>query len=199
MTKFVRQEVRQAMKELGLNPVRVRKRTEQNPNAQCTQYNQTGVSLETTAKEILLKVESLKKKSYQLYACAYLQCLHGLRISEVLGIQAMDITPMGTIRIRAKKGSNDRLIVSGEVMRYMLGCRQQFKMPFGDLDRYYVYREYRKSGLVLMTSSSIHAKVTHLFRHMIVKTNQDQGFDIELSGNQLGHKNIKSTEQYDKR
>lgn len=198
-TKFVREEVRQALKQLGLTTGRIRSRHGKNPNAQSTEYNQSNNKVETKAEDVLLKVEELKSKSYQLYACAYLQCLHGLRISEVLAIRPTDITPLGTIRIQSNKGSNNRLVTSGEVMKYMLRCRSNSVFPFKDLDRYYVYREYRKIGLVLMTSTATHAKVTHIFRHMLVKTNQDQGFEIELSKNQLGHRSLKSTMEYDKR
>lgn len=196
ISKRVKAETKAFLVELGLQRARVREQPVTTPNTHYTESARVADNGELMIADVLDKLQQLKDVSTLLYHCACLQFEHGLRISEVIGIRSYHITSSGSILIKAKKGSVDRVVYSQEVASYMLDCRRKVIDPFVELDRYYVYREYSKVGLCYIRAGDTRGKVTHLFRHLIAKVNNQAGIDISITQNKLGHKNVKSTKHY---
>lgn len=150
----------------------------------------------TSQDPLFQSLDLLKQRSQKLYLIAHLQFVHGLRISEVLDIKHSDISPQGFIKIGSKKMSSGRIIHAGESLEYMHQCRASLVHPFAGFDRFFVYREYKRVGLMKFVPGNKKASVTHLFRHNASSQALKVGADIETRAHQLGHKSTKSTQHY---
>jgi hypothetical protein len=68
--------------------------------------------------------------------------------------------------------------------------------PFIELDRYFVYRIYKKAGISTESSGLINKSVTHAFRHMAAKEIRVHSNSNEFVTTALHHKSNKSQEHY---
>lgn len=143
-------------------------------------------------------MRSLKNLSPALYCIAHLLFANGLRISEVLQISPGDISSAGFVKIRGSKGSEDRVIHSGDACDYLLKCRKLSVFPFEGISRFHVYREFKKVGLSHRFGDNKRKSVTHIFRHMASLNAKSVNADLDTRARQLGHKSTKSTEYYGK-
>lgn len=146
-------------------------------------------------EEILLKEtvpDSLKR-------FIYLQSISGARVSEILNIQYTDIINSTILRIKGLKHSNDRLIHIDRYTDYFGFCKRNTIHPFGTLNRFYIYREYKKMGFIVSFLDSNRKAVTHSFRYKYIKNLKDNNVEISLIQKEIGHKIQKTTENYEQK
>jgi site-specific recombinase XerD len=126
-----------------------------------------------------------------------LQNLYGLRISEVLGVKTVHLIGANKILIKGLKGSGDRIIII-DFMSELRGlyCHYNGFVFFG-INRFFVYREYKKIGIGLQFENSKNAAVTHAPRHLFIRELKSGGVSTEALQGQLQHKSIKSTKHYE--
>ena len=151
--------------------------------------------MSTKVEEILSKntvPDSLKK-------FIYLQSISGARVSEILNIQYTDIISPTILRIKGLKHSNDRLIHIDKYSEYFGFCKRNMIHPFGTLNRFYIYREYRKIGFIVSFLDSNKKAVTHSFRYKYIKNLKENNVDISLIQKEIGHKTQKTTENYEQK
>lgn len=121
---------------------------------------------------------------------------NGLRISEALRILPTDVTSTGAIRVRALKGSSDRLIWPRFNARFWLTNRLALPLTNSGFSRFYFYRLCNRYGFTTQLPGTKRQAVTHSFRHLLVRQLRSQGIEEELIQELLGHKSIKSTNSY---
>lgn len=132
-------------------------------------------------------------------AVAALMFEHGLRITEVLRIEKGDISASGHIRIRGLKGSNSRVVLANIRRKFWI-TSPDYMFPIGNTySRFYFYRWFRKMGVYKIFGDNKKYSVTHLFRHALALHFKEEFEDTQLTQQYLGHKNIKSTEHYEKK
>lgn len=129
----------------------------------------------------------------------YLQSISGARVSEILNIQYTDIITSTIIRIKGLKHSDDRLIHIDRYSEYFSFCKRNMKHPFASLNRYYIYREYKKIGFIVSFLDSNKKAVTHSFRYKYIKKLKENNVDISLIQKEIGHKSQKTTENYEQK
>lgn len=129
----------------------------------------------------------------------YLQSISGARVSEILNIQYSDIITSTIIRIKGLKHSNDRLIHIDRYTEYFSFCKRNMLHPFCTLNRFYIYREYKKMGFIVSFLDSNKKAVTHSFRYRYIKNLKDNNVEISLIQKEIGHKIQKTTENYEQK
>lgn len=132
-----------------------------------------------------------------LKAIIELMLLNGLRVSEVLNIKGADISASGIILVKGLKGSNNRFC-SVSIYRDFWIKRRKIPETLGAVySRFFLYREFKKLGISLLTNNSSKQAVTHAFRHMLVTGALSIEKDFTAAKNLVGHKSTKSTHHYD--
>lgn len=129
----------------------------------------------------------------------YLQSISGARVSEILNIQYSDIITSTIVRIKGLKHSNDRLLHIDRYSEYFSFCKRNMIHPFGSLNRYYIYREYKKIGFIVSFLDSNKKAVTHSFRYKYIKKLKDNNVELSLIQKEIGHKSQKTTENYEQK
>lgn len=125
-----------------------------------------------------------------------MQMKFGLRVSELLQLKNVDILSMDKIRIRVSKRGKDRLIDYRDSYGYIEQCKRIGMIPFADYDRFFIYRLYKKEGLMLFHEKDKKYSVTHAFRHLLVQEMTRQIEDTSLVSDLIGHKSKKSIKSY---
>ncbi len=129
----------------------------------------------------------------------YLQSISGARVSELLNIQYSDIITSTILRIKGLKHSEDRLIHIDKYSDYFDFCKRNRIRPFGTLNRYFIYREYKKIGFIISFLDSNKKAVTHSFRYKYIKKLKENNVEISLIQKEIGHKTQKTTENYEQK
>lgn len=125
-----------------------------------------------------------------------LQLVSGARISEVLNVRSQDIVNSQQVIIRGLKGSRDRLITLLFESDYLKMCYITKRQPFAGLDRFKMYRFYKRYGIVLRTKSGTNNKVTHRLRYDYILKIQSFTHNIDSTADLVGHKSTHSTSHY---
>ena len=152
--------------------------------------------------ELELKVQEILSNNavpIQLKRFIYIQSISGARVSELLNIQHSDIISPTILRVKGLKHSEDRLIHIDKYCDYFSLCKSNMIRPFESLDRFYIYREYKKLNLVISFIGSNKKAVTHSFRYRYIKKLKDNEVDISLIQKEIGHKTQKTTERYEQK
>ena len=152
--------------------------------------------------EMRTKVEEILSKDTvpdTLKRFIYLQSISGARVSEILNIQYTDIINSTLLRIKGLKHSNDRLIHIDRYTEYFSFCKRNMIHPFSTLNRFYIYREYKKIGFIVSFLDSNKKAVTHSFRYKYIKELKDNNVEISLIQTEIGHKTQKTTENYEQK
>lgn len=152
--------------------------------------------------EMNAKVEEILSKDTvhdTLKRFIYLQSISGARVSEILNIKYTDIISKTILRIKGLKHSNDRLIHIDRFSDYFDFCKRNMIHPFSTLNRFYIYREYKKMGFVVSFLDSDKKAVTHSFRYRYIKNLKDNNVDNSLIQKEIGHKTLKTTENYEQK
>jgi len=155
-----------------------------------------------TIDEMSTKVEEILSKDTvpeSLKRFIYLQSISGARVSEILNIKYSDIISPTILRIRGLKHSDDRLIHIDRYSEYFSYCKRYMIHPFSTLNRFYIYREYKKMGFVVSFLDSDKKAVTHSFRYRYIKNLKDNKVEISLIQKEIGHKTLKTTENYEQK
>jgi len=126
-----------------------------------------------------------------------IQVRHGLRISEVLRIKHSDILTLGRLKITASKNGQDRIINYEDSFDYLRFCKANGVTPFKDYDRFFLYRAYRKEGIMLFHDFDKKYSVTHALRHLVVQQLTKEIEDKSLISSIMGHKSTKTLSWYD--
>lgn len=152
--------------------------------------------------EIDLKVQEIMMNNavpIQLKRFIYIQSISGARVSELLNIKHSDIISPTILRVKGLKRSEDRLLHIDRYCDYFSFCKFNMVHPFASLDRFYIYREYKKLNLVVSFIGSNKKAVTHSFRYRYIKKLKDNKVDISLIQKEIGHKTQKTTERYEQK
>lgn len=152
--------------------------------------------------EIDLKVQEIMLNNavpIQLKRFIYIQSISGARVSELLNIKHSDIISPTILRVKGLKHSEDRLLHIDKYCDYFSFCKFNMVHPFASLDRFYIYREYKKLNLVVSFIGSNKKAVTHSFRYRYIKKLKDNKVDISLIQKEIGHKTQKTTERYEQK
>lgn len=128
-----------------------------------------------------------------------LQAVCSLRISEVLSIRLCDVSSTGQVYVTIKKSGSKYVVTDTLIGRVMLKYKWLQIEPFIDYNRYYIYRIYRKLGIVELSSGEKNVAVTHAFRHKKAKEIRSETNDNNLVTQALHHNNSKSQIYYGKR
>ncbi len=128
-----------------------------------------------------------------------LQFLCGARISEILDITSSDISRTGLVRIRAKKGSQDRIVNPIYYRDFWLRDASALLPLSSVFSRFYFYRLYKKNGFAGYFGNNSKRSVTHFFRHIRGAEINRQWHDLELVKNSLGQKSVRSASYYGKK
>ena len=128
----------------------------------------------------------------------------GLRISEVVKLRPADINSKRMVlHIRQAKGHKDRFVMLSEQLLAMLRAYWKMKRPGGDLlfpgptgnpiTERSVQRAFRDAA----NAAGLDEAVTpHTLRHSFATHLLEQGVDIRVIQQLLGHSNITSTARY---
>lgn len=147
-----------------------------------------------------LTIESIISKcklhSESLYTICSLQLKFALRISEVLNLKYSDIDFQGRAIIKGLKGSNDRIIYVSEYPMFKNINRNSKELVFSHINRFYVYREYKKLGIYKLLEDNSNTSVTHFNRYLSQAVIEDNSEDLRVKRQLLGHKSSKNTFRY---
>ena len=120
----------------------------------------------------------------------------GLRVSEALSISSSDIFGNGQIRIRAAKGSLDKVIRVPELVQFLDKCRSTGMSPFSDISRFQVYRMFKQHSIGSTFGKVGNESVTHYPRKVYAQLIHNNTNDMAIVQRSVGHVSQKSTEYY---
>jgi site-specific recombinase XerD len=181
---------------VGVSSLKQNIKTASTTSAQITTVCDTQKRLETEISSLLEKLGQAFKHSQILGHILDIQISGGCRISEVLQIKAKDITPTGSILIQSAKKGNQRIITTSKSSEFLLTCRKLNITPFFDRDRFWVYREYKKLGILFISKTSSKMSVTHAPRHIYTASNRITTKDEATLSNALGQKTKSMSNRY---
>jgi len=64
------------------------------------------------------------------------------------------------------------------------------------INRYYVYREYKKYGISINFDNNTNNAVTHSLRYLLLKMYDAEGIGITDIQKEIGHKSVSNTKIY---
>lgn len=147
-----------------------------------------------------LEIASVDLRLYCMYSVLYSA---GLRISELLGLKPEDINISRTlIRVRQGKGKKDRYtLLSKPLIKKLVEYKDRYKPEiwFFERDTGVPFTEsiVSKKLKEIAHEAGITKRVyPHLFRHSFATHLIEQGADLKIVKELLGHNNIKTTEMY---
>jgi len=167
-----------------------------NPSAHATSVCKLRSIEEAVLKNVLSAYDNQTFQLCCVNACLELQLLYGLRITEVLGIKCIDILRNNQLRIRGAKKSENRIVTPVKYTEYFRKCKEGGANPFDVVNRFYIYREYKKYGINLIYNSNQHNAVTHALRYLLIKMYDKENISIADIQREIGHKSVKSTKIY---
>lgn len=153
---------------------------------------------EEDIKNIFSRVENPKHR-----LILYMAYSSGLRVSEVVRIRLSDIHRKSMqIRIEQSKGRKDRMVVlSKKVLTLMEEYYRQYKPkeylfegqfggPYSIRSAQMIFKRFKQLAKVNIKGG------IHLLRHSFATHLLEQGADIRLVQQQLGHNSVKTTQIY---
>jgi site-specific recombinase XerD len=153
---------------------------------------------EEDIKNIFSRVENPKHR-----LILYMAYSSGLRVSEVVRIRLTDIHRKSMqIRIEQSKGRKDRMVVlSKKVLALMEEYYRQYKPkeylfegqfggPYSIRSAQMIFKRFKQLAKVNIKGG------IHLLRHSFATHLLEQGADIRLVQQQLGHNSVKTTQIY---
>ena len=117
-------------------------------------------------------------------------------MSEVLSIKANDLYTQDRIKLRALKGSQSRLLCFHDNTGYLQLCKRIGKHPFMDLNRFYVYRLYKRIGIQYKSQTSSKMSVTHAPRHIAAIELLNSNDGLLFTSDYLRHKSKRTLQFY---
>jgi integrase len=167
-----------------------------NPSAQ----NAILCALQDNVHPVIKKAVALSEPSSNwplpLKVFIQLQLTFGLRVSEVLSISHVDILSLGRLRLRTSKNGIDRIVNFTDRYGYLERCKANGVNPFADFNRFYIYRLYKKEGIMMFHENGRKWSVTHSLRHFMVQQVMSEVNERNLVSNYIGHASKKSLDSY---
>lgn len=177
---------------------KVRTKSEPKPSAQNTKLCGSGEVVAWSPTEALATIEAVSKEDPRVGKLYAILLATGCRVSEVLSIAPHHITLSGTFAIKGSKGSGSRVFKVSEVSDYMKECKRLNVYPFATINRFYVYRLFRKLGIQHKFEGNEKYSVTHLPRHIAaLEANEIKGIE-GIVQDRLRHKSSKNAKFYEK-
>ena len=146
-------------------------------------------------KEILAD-ERLYSRSRLYYFIAEIQCVYGLRISEVLSIKLSDIDEHYQVTVQRLKREDPVVVSLTFQERFIHELKGNGGFLFNMSTRYSVYYTYKECGIGFQSKFSTKLSVTHSYRHLYVRNLLDQGYSYKEIAVMLGHLDERNTEFY---
>ncbi len=149
-------------------------------------------------RKILSSITNLKHRAIisTIYSC-------GLRISEAVNLKINDIDSSAmTVKIVNAKGRNDRIVMLSEkllslIREYFKEYKPKIYLFEGQKGEKYSSRSIQKIFNNVVKKVGIKKKVTvHSLRHSFASHLLDNGTDIRLIQELLGHKHLSTTQIY---
>ncbi len=163
-----------------------------------SEYKLPDVLSQSEIAKIFANIDNLKHKT--IFSLLYSA---GLRVSEVVNLKIEDIdSSRMLIHIHNSKNNRDRMVPLSEKILVLL--REYFKASKpskflfeGRSGGKYTIRSIQKAFQKILIKSGIGKKVSaHTLRHSFATHLIEQGTDIRIIQELLGHKNIKTTQIY---
>ena len=121
-----------------------------------------------------------------LYAC-------GLRVSEVVKLRYEDISEDGTLQVRQAKGAKDRVTVIPDTLREEVGQGEGFVFGDGSMSARNVQSVVKRAA----DKAGLRKSVTpHVLRHSFATHLLEQGENLRVIQELLGHSNLQTTQIY---
>lgn len=138
----------------------------------------------------LLKIDA------SVYYISLLMFSSGLRVSEALSLDLSNYVGLNKIVIHGLKGSDDRIVDVSLIADYIKSTGFSSGLLFRTLDRYYVYRCFKKADICFKSVKSSKWSVTHSLRHLHVQGLRSNNISESLISSSIGQKNVKNAEKY---
>lgn len=148
--------------------------------------------------QIKARVSENKTINGFVKACILLSINYGLRVSETLLLGGNEILANGNFYITAPKNKKVIVLNVGVLGEYEKVFRAT-KYNLGQTtDRFYLYRLYKRLGIVYHKKGNKYNSVTHAFRHMLAAEIRANNIDNKVITDTLHHKSKKSADSYGK-
>ena len=144
----------------------------------------------------ILADERLYRRSRLCYFIAEIQCIYGLRISEVLSIKLSDIDDHYQVTVQRLKREDPVVITLTFQERFIHKSKEIKGFLFDMTTRFSVYYTYKECGIGFQSKYSTKLSVTHSYRHLYVKNLLEQGLSYQEIAILLGHEDERNTELY---
>lgn len=148
--------------------------------------------------DLLKATQNIKHKF-----CLLLIYSSGLRLGEVVSLRVRDINiTRRSIFIRKGKGKKDRYVVLSEIaLRYLKVYKRQYGPKYWLFEGVNGGQYSKRSVQKVFTRSKIDSKINpfatvHTLRHSYATHCLENGFNLKMIKEALGHSSIKTTEKY---
>lgn len=166
------------------------------PTALIATQCEAGKDTDKDVTALLEVIGAIKNVDSRVHSLALFLLDSSCRVSEALGLQPHNIDKLYRVKIVEKKTKSTRIIhthYSREIIEYM---RASNINVWSELNRFYVYRVFKKVGLFGTFGTNKRASVTHSIRHESALIAQNQGFSETDTQKIIGHKSVNSTLHY---
>ena len=166
------------------------------PSAQfitlCGNLNQYIMKLD----EIKARVVADAMISDFMKACIIISINYGLRVSETLLLGGNEIMSNGNIFLTAPK-NKEVIVINVSCLGSLETAFRRAGYNLGEItDRFYMYRLYKRLGIVYQKKGNKNKSVTHAFRHIQAQEIRNKELGDILITKALHHKSKKSAESY---
>lgn len=155
------------------------------------------------SKEEIKKILDVTSKDLCFFCVFSILYSVGLRISELLNLKPGDISESRSmIRVRQGKGRNDRYtLLSKPLMKKLVEYNQLYRSKVWFFERRPGEPFTESMISKRLKAAALEAGITkriypHLLRHSFATHLLEQGMDIKIVKELMGHNNIKTTERY---
>lgn len=166
------------------------------PSALIATVCEAGKATDNEVTALLEVIGAIKSVDSRVHSLALFLLDSSCRVSEALELLPQNIDKLYRVKIVEKKTKSTRIIhthYSRESVEYM---RANSVNIWSELDRFYVYRVFKKVGLFGTFGTNKRASVTHSIRHESALIAQNQGFTETDTQKIIGHKSVNSTQHY---
>jgi len=160
---------------------------------------ESGNKIDNQMASIIADLLSGSRICLQMKALISLMYFNALRITEALQVSCYDIDTLGRIYIKGAKKSHNKLVTCPYYTSYFIDCKTSGRNPFDNYNRFFVYREFRKIGLVMQFKDYQRCAVTHSLRFASIGNIHSDMLSYEEIARFVGHKHQKTTIHYGKK
>lgn len=166
------------------------------PPALIAKQCEAGKDTDKDVTALLEIIGTIKNVDSKVHSLALFLLDSSCRVSEALKLQPHNIDKLYRVKIEETKTKTTRIVhthYSRESIEYI---RANNVNIWSELNRFYVYRVFKKVGLFGTFGENKRVSVTHLIRHESALIAQNQGFTETDTQKIIGHKSVNSTQHY---